>query len=447
MAFDGEGVAVVTGADTGGGDTGFSGDTGGSADTGADAGSDAALETGADTGAQEFEVDEATGEQRLDDEGNPVPKAAAPKGKVDFKSTYDKLKASDPAVAENYRKAHFGYEQYKQAFPTPQAAREAKDLFDTYGGAEGVEKLSNEASTFAEEMDRFSKGDPEFIAQLAKDDPEGFAATAGPYLATLGKNNPEAYQALLAPVIHTSMQQTGLTNSIVSAGQIIDRIYTALEKSGNKEHLPFLQQALDSLNKAWSVTEDYKKLGEKSGTRELTDKEKQFQQREQQLNQKEAEAFKKTVWTAQDGSIRTAITKSASQYYKLNPKMTAEQKETFESGIRDFVLRQMDSNQQFSKQYRALLKDGNVQKINTFFANEFNKKVADSAKRTWNRYGFGNLPNQNKAAVANKGTVNLTKRPNRSDIDWQKTTEVDFMSGVATLKGSGRQVKWAWESQ
>lgn len=455
MPIDGAAaVALGTGNEGGGGD--FGGDSGSGDSGGGDSGSEGTElsnqgseggEGGEGEGEQEFELDE-TGEPKLDAEGNKVPKQAAKPSS--FKDIHAKLKEVDPAAAEAYRKTHFGYQQYQAAFPTPKEAQVAREVFDTYGGAEGIEQVANDAQQLAAESASFSKGDPNFIKQLAESDPAGFAATAPHYIRQLGISNPEAYTAALTPILNATFEQTGLTENVIKAGQIVDRIYSALEKAGDTTYLPYLDQVLGSLNKAYGVFDKYKKLGDQYGERPLTEKEKQLQLKEQSLNEKEQQTFRNTARNTVAKSMNGSIDKALSVYYKQNPKITKEQRSDLQTGVFDFINRQLDSNKKYISQMNALMQEGDVDRINNYVMQNVNKLVQTSAKTVWNRRGFGALPNQqNKGGQGNQNQsqVNLTRRPKRDDIDWQLTSEMDYMAGNAVLKGTKRKVKWNWSSQ
>ena len=452
MPIDGEAaVAIGAGNEGGGGDFsggGDAGDAGGGTD-GGEVGSQGTGDSGEGSGEegsgeQEFELDEA-GEPKLDDQGNKIPKQAAKPSS--FKDIHAKLKEVDPAAAEAYRKTHFGYQQYQAAFPTPKEAQAARELFDTYGGAEGIEQVANDAQQLAAESASFSKGDPNFIKQLAESDPAGFAATAPHYIKQLGISNPEAYTAALTPILNATFEQTGVTANVIKAGQIVDRIYSALEKAGDTTYLPYLNQVLESLNGVYGTIDKYKKLGDQYGERPLTDKEKALQQREQSLNQKEQQTFLTTARNTVGKSMNASIEKALGVFYKQNPKITKEQRTDLQTGVFDFVNKQLDSNKKYIQQMRALMQEGDVDKINNYVMQNVNKLVQTSAKTIWNRRGFGTLPNQQKAGQGNQqqaGQVNLTRRPKRDDIDWNLTSEMEYMDGIAVLRGTKRKVKWDW---
>jgi hypothetical protein len=454
---DAVGGALAVDPGVGAGDSG--GDSGGSYSGGDDGGSGGEADPvvggeestgGAD--AQEFEIDEATGEQKLDADGNPIPKAAPTDTKTNFKSVYDKLKAADPKAADVFRKQHFDYQKYQQAFPTSADAVAAKELFDTYGGAEGIEEISGRAQQFASEMESFSKADPKFYAQLAKDDPEGFGGGAIPYLAELS-NMPEAYNAALAPIFVNTLETSGITAGVMEAGNVLYEVLQSFKQSGNTQGVAELTQAFKALQKVYGATENLKQIAEKGAERPLSDREKALQQKEQQITKKERDAFytemQTKVVTAMDG----LVDKSLSTYYKQFPKITKEQKADLHEGVFSFITRQLESNKKYQTQLRTLVNEGNQQKIANFVQQNVSKIVQESAKKIWNRRGFGNIPNSTKPApgATNTGTVNLTAKPKYDDIFWEKdggpTTEMMYMAGEAVLKGSKRRVKWDWSKQ
>lgn len=459
MPIDGA-VGVVLGADAGAG----AGDNGAGADGGegsefepltgddaGEAGDDS--ESGDDTGdgsEPEYEIDEATGEPKVDDDGNKIAKTLdQSKVKQNFKATYDRLKEVDPAAADAFRKTHFGYEQYKQAFANPAAAVQAKEALETYGGVEGIEELNQSAQQFAGEMEKFSQGDPEFIAQLAKDDPEGFSKSITAGLKTLGDTNTQAYNAALAPIVHATITSSGISSAIVLAANTLDKVFTELQASGGDSQTLFaINKAFDALKGAYNYTENIKKIADQAGSQPLSDKEKTLQQREQQLTQKEQGSRYKEIAGTVTKSLDTLINNSLSVYYKQFPKITKDQKADVHAGVLDYISRQLGSNKKYTTQLKALVAEGDVAKINNYVSQNVKKIVQDSSKTVWNRRGFGSLPNQKSNAPAGKqnaGVVTLTKRPKRDDIDFSLPgAEDEFMMGRAVLKGSKRRVKWNW---
>jgi hypothetical protein len=443
-------LVAPIGADAGsaGGDQGDQG----SGDQGGDQGEESPItgdqggdDQGSGDGAEpEYELDE-NGEQKLDEEGNPIAKAPAP---TDFKTTHAKIKAVDPKAAEVYRKTHFETQQYKKAFDTPQAAMEAKELFENYGGAEGIEELNGRAQQFASEMDAFSQGDPKFVSQLAADDPEGFAKIGVPYLAELAKTNPEAYDAALMPILNSTLNSSGITAGIIEAGNLIDGVYGALKQAGITTGLPEIAQAFQALKKAFATTENFKKLAEKSAERPLTDREKAIADREKQFTEKERETYYSEVQTKVTAASDAVIDKSLQTYFKQFPKMTKEQKADLHAGVFSYIAQQLKSDKKYGTTLRQLLDAGDQGKVANFVSQNVQRLAQASAKTVWNRRGFGKLPNTTPGAGSkNQGTVTLSAKPKYDDIDFSegKTTEIQYMSGEAVLKGSGKKVKWSWD--
>jgi hypothetical protein len=427
-----------TGAD--GGDTGFTGDeTGTGTGTGDGAGDDGS------GGEPEYEIDESTGEPKLDAEGNQIPKTVSGKPEP-FKATYEKIKAADPKAAEIFRKEHFGYEKYKQLFPTTADATAAKEALETYGGVEGIEQVNQKAQQFASEMEQFSQGSPEFLSQLQKDDPTGFSKSISRGLGILGQADPTAYSSALSPIIHSTLEAGGINSALYLAGTTISEIFAQLEQSGaDQKSLFALNKAFDAVKKAYDYSGNIKKLAEQSGEKPLTDKEKELQQREQEITRKHNEQFSREVSTAAVKSADSIINQALLPYYKALPKMSKEQKADVHKGVFEYISRQLESNKKYMEQKRALIREGNVDKITKFISQNVQKLAAASAKSIWNRRGWGTLPNQQKTNAGNNNQqVTLTRKPKKEDIDWNKTTEIEYMTGSATLKGSGRKVKFDW---
>jgi hypothetical protein len=444
MAMDDTGAVGVV--DVGTGDTG--GDTGDTGDTGADTGATGDLgDTGGDTGdtgAEEFELD-TDGSQKLDEQGNPIKKAPATT-KSSFKDNYEKIKAADPQAADAYRKAHFGYQKYQEIFPTTADATAAKEMIETYGGAEGIETISAQAQQFGNEMDQFSKGDPKLLEMLAKEDPAGFSKSMTNGITLLGKTDPAAYSAALAPIMHSSLESSGINSALVEAGNTISDVFASLKASGADQNLLFaLNKAFDGLKKAYGYSENIKKLSEQSAERPLTDKEKDIQARDQAVTKKEQDSYYGAVQKSVTTTLDSSINKALSVYYKQFPKITKDQKADVHSGVFSHISQQLSSNVKYQKQLRALLNEKDINKVNNFVAQNVSKIVQASAKAVWNRRGFGTLPNQQNNAGNQNTQVVLNRKPKREDIDFSlQGAEMEYMAGRATLKGSKRKVSWDW---
>lgn len=453
MAFeDGVAVGVGAGADTGaggGGDSGGDWSTGGdfepevpSGDEG-DAGDSGDVD-GAGAEAQEFETDPETGEAKLDAEGNPIAKTAKP---ADFKTTHAKLKEVDSKAAEVYRKTHFEAQQYKSSFPTPAAAQEAKQALETYGGVEGIETISTQAQQFAKEMDGFSKSDPDFFAQLAKDDAEGFAGGATPYLNALHKSNPEAYNSTLTPILSATMESSGFGSGLSEVGNFLDTLYGELKSAGVTGQLPGITAAYKQIKSLWDKTEKWKADTAKAGERPLNDREKRVADREKAFESKAKQEWLSGVQTKTVSMTDGHIDKALAPYFKQVSSLTTEQKQDLHTGVFEFVAQQMRSDKVYGKQLRTYLDAGNDAKALELVNQNVQKWLKNGAAKTvWNRRGFGKqLPAAAKTGNSgNAGVTNLSAKPKNQDINWDKTTETEYMSGSATLKGSGKKVKWDW---
>lgn len=407
---------------------------------------DGAGEGGEGDHSGEGEIDPATGQPKAQAVKRDL--AKQPLSLKEFDSAYKSLRETNPVVAEAFRKSYFGVQEYQKAFPTAKDAVAAKELFDGYGGKEGIEELGTKADQFASEMDSFSKGDPQFIKKLATDDPEGFALSAVPYYRQLADTNPEAYTATMAPIVQATLNYHGITDSVISAGQIVHKVALALEASGqSKEHLPALTQALDALQKAYGGTQEIERLSKTGAGRELSAAEKKIQQREAAITTKETEAFKGQLKSTQVASLKPAVESSLAQYFKQNTKMTAEQKDTVRNGVVDHINAQLDNNPAFLKQYKALLKQGDIKKISNFYMQNVSKLIVGSAKAVWGKYGYGSGAAAVKPGAQGAGSMNVAKRIPSDKIDWSRTTDNMFQMGRGYRVGSKTLEVWDWSKQ
>lgn len=441
MPMDGAGV-IDAGVVTGGADEGLSSGT--------------EVETTESTGTetegqeQEFELDEE-GNQVLDDEGNPKAKQQQQtKGKTDFKSTYESIKEANPQAAEAYRKDHFSTEAYKKAFATPREAVETRQLLDNIGGVEGLTQLQTDAEEYATELNQVASGDPEIIKSfLSNPETKGGIAklvpTALSIMAAANKEiDPELHQAFqdtVRPYFSSSLD-TYVTPEIYQAGVSLNRIVKQMEAAG--QDTSQLENILGSLDKVYKYTTNIKSAVEKGETT-LSAKEKQLQQQSQEVAKQKEEIFMNQVRTSVNTTINASISKVVAPLIK-GKNLTSEQKQDLVSGIMDLTTRQLQSNDKYQKQLKTLLKQRDSEKVAQFVKQNFDRLVSDNAKKVWARRGYSNLTAKSRTAVNNSTTV-LARKPKRDDVDWNKTSDIDFMSGKAVLKGTGKQVSFKWEDQ
>lgn len=402
-------------------------------------GTDTNVETG---GEQEFEVD-AEGNQVLDEiTGEPKLKQAQTTAEASFKDVYAALKESNPAAAESYRKAHFAYQSYAKAFPTPKEAMEAKQIFEDLGGTEGITSLQNEVQQYAAELTMFSNADPKLLDDLAADNPEAFGRFGTPYLERLGKMNPEAFQSTLLPYINSSLS-SNVNPGLIEAGDLVYEALQAMQAAGQTTGSVQLQRAFQSLKKIYEYTQKVEQGAQVSGDRPLTDKEKQLSTREQQLNQREQERFVNEASSAVMTRMNASISKQLDPYLKTK-KLSLDQKKDLAEGIYSYISQQLKSNKRYQTQLKGLMNGGDTQKVANFVGQNVDRIVVQSVKAVWNRRGFG-AATTSKTGTTTAGTMAVGRAPKYEDIDWSADPgEIRYMKGEATLKGSKRIVKWDW---
>lgn len=157
-------------------------------------------ETGADTGlTDDIPTDESGGEESLETDGEAV---SASKLWRDIK---EPLKALDPKIASQVRKAIHKSEAYEKKFPeglghVETAMSAIQQLADD--PALPMEKVIEEAIAnrdyFRDLDSKFTNGSPDFVAQLAEAEPNAFQAMMPHALAKFAEVNPEGHSAYIA---------------------------------------------------------------------------------------------------------------------------------------------------------------------------------------------------------------------------------------------------------
>jgi hypothetical protein len=93
-----------------------------------------------------------------------------------------------------------------QAFPTPEAAQTAKDLLGSLGDNPGdaitsLQAAQNDLEALEAQIDA---SDPDMVAAMFDNSPEGMAGLAPTYLNELYKRSPDAYERTITPPIYNS---------------------------------------------------------------------------------------------------------------------------------------------------------------------------------------------------------------------------------------------------
>lgn len=309
--------------------------------------------------------------------------------------------------------AFFREQAYKQHFPSPQEAANAKNLIEGLGGLEGATQLQQRIATYDAQDAGLKEGNPEVLDAAFKDFPEGMATLAPHFLEKLAQSNPQAFQNAVAPHVVAMLDQSGV-------GGFIESILKEGDADRKNGMLQQLQQWYNQQKQNVSA------IQQPSPKNPAQDR---ISQREQELNQREEQMFQGQVSEKVNTSVSPELNKHVDQYaksYKLNDK----QKARFSESVANRVAREMESDQTYMKQLeiRKANKGKTADSIASYISSEFNRRLKDAAfAEAQELYGAprsGASPSSTGVVkadapktAANGGPLYVSQRPADSDLD------------------------------
>ena len=351
----------------------------------------------------------------------------------DVTKSLEELKKTNPRIAGELRKAYFDSKKFREFFQNPAAAQQAHELLETVGGEEGIGSMQGEVQEYAQELTGMAQGDPKLIDELAADFPDGLAKLTPVALDKLQSANPAAYDRTMAKHMARIFRDKNVTNVVRRAIE--------LTQDGKG------QQVFDTLSRLQQWMTGIEDLASKEPeTRSADDpKQKEIQQREETLNQREQRIFTSTVAKQVTTSMNRIIEKHLAPLMK-GRKLTLEQKQELASGTSSRIAAALKSDTVYQRRLKALLEQGDVAKIDRFVSSHVEQRAAKAAQAKWTASGFSGTKAAANGAGGGQRTRTITgKKPSSADIDWTKDPRRErFANGEATLK-NGTVAKWDWD--
>jgi hypothetical protein len=440
--FFASGAAIVDGGGAGdGGDGGTGGGDGG--DEGGGAGGDEGGE--GETPGEGDEPIEGEGEEGDQGEGGeggegegaaqrkPLTPEQAQKA---IEKSLNKLKTTDPVVAKELRKEVFQNREYRNVFPTPQEAVQAREIIEDLGGPDGVAAVKQEVADYAAELTRMSDGDPEAVEMLAKDYPDGLVKLAPLALDKMANINPAEYERTISRHMSRAMFEKGFTHSA-------DRMIELLA-DGKVDAAKQLAEGM----RAWiKSAEQYGKSAPAEDKAKLSAVDKRAQEvetREQAIKDREQA-------TAVTSTMNGIIGRHLNPLLK-GKNLTLEQKQFVVSGIYSEISGSLKNQKDYQTKLNQLRKAGNAEATSRYVGSKVAQIAEKLVKKVWAKSGFATAQahrpgpkNQGAGGGGNNGVTRLAKKPKPETIDWDKDrSRMRFMSGEATLlkQFGGKVVKW-----
>lgn len=419
---------------------------GGGADPGGGAGADPNV---GDTGAEEGAIDGAEDAEIPDESAQEVPDGEQPTDKqVDgrnapdaLKKALNKIREADPEASKTIRSAFFKQDQelrgYKDAFQSPAEAAEIRDVIESFGGTEGLSQLKTEADAYSSELAAMAKGDPSVIENLSRDFPKALPKLIGAGLAKLQSLDPVAYQRAQAGMVSQVFRDQGVSTSI-------DRLMYIIENGG--EQAPARAYAIVKQLREWADGVDH--FAKAPPPKDET-QDQEFQQREQQVSQKEAAIRNREISSEVTKGMNSIIQTHLNSLLK-GRNLTMTQKQDLAKGAYDSISESLKANKGYQDRLKALLKTGDVQRVSRYVAAEVSKIAKRSVDGVWNNRGFASSkpkPAANGSAAAPSGVRALPKKPSIDTLDMTKDPRKElYMQGMGFDKKTGQKVKWDWEA-
>jgi hypothetical protein len=310
---------------------------------------------------------------------------------------------------------------------------------DAVGGDTGIQELQTEVTDYRNEIKQFAEGDPALLNTLYEANPEALVKSGQNLLELLASKDAKLLDDAVLPTISKRFESARLYDSVVELSDLI--------KEGKG------QEAFDLTAKIgkWlgSVRDAAKRLTDGRAAPKNPDEER-LATREKELQQKEESIYTRDASANVDRLNNSEINKLTGPLAR-ELKLSADGKADFENGLRSRIWKKMAADKVYVQRAQALRNKGDMDKHVKFVHNKFAELLQDEFESYRNiRYpnmgakpkpkapAPGASPNGQKPHVV---TSVAGQRPKHQDIDWEKTPDVLYAIGQATLK-NGQKVKF-----
>lgn len=352
------------------------------------------------------------------------------------------LKESNPAAYKAAKAEFFELRSWRDTFPKIQDARDARELIESAGGAEGISEMRTLTSEFREAAHQFLEGSPKFIQDLAEDDPVAFSLHFPIMLQEMQKRDFNYFADNISKLWDTEFENTGIPRVLQSAKASIEKIAKGPERDAALFYV-------DELLKWQSSISNRSKKAEDPRVKSLLADRAKSRETEAQAELKE---LNKDYQNKALNSVIPAGRKefdSAFKGYKLDNKDRERLFGQVVKAANDAV----EGDKHFKADRDALLKDkdvnGALRLVRSRYAQEWAKAVKEVARLF--RIGAGpgkqqqqqqDKGNQNgNQRPIEKGWIKVNARPDGADIDRSRTPNEMIIGRKAILK-DGRKVDW-----
>jgi len=337
------------------------------------------------------------------------------------------------ALADSYFRA----DAYAKVFSRVEEAQAAKQLIDGVGGLDGLTTLQQRQQQYDAQDEGLKNGNPEVLDAFFKDFPEGAATLAPHYLDRLAKANPEAFEATIAPHAMGMLDRAGIPNHIA-----------AMVAETDPAQLKNMVGQLDQWIKKNSET--VKTMRQQPQQNPLEGKLKDQQT---ELQKKEEQFFSKQVDTEVNSRSTGDLVKVVDQYAKTHG-LNEVQKAQFATSLTQKIVNDMLADDTFKKQDALRKNSKDVEKVASYRASEFIRRLNDAAFSHWNEtkdlYGkttpaqkTGEVKPGGPKTAPGGGPLLVSRAMTPADLDMSKDPNgYLYIANKGYRKADGALVTW-----
>lgn len=346
------------------------------------------------------------------------------------------LKKVDPESAKLVAEAYFRHDAYKKVFATVHDARGAKATIEALGGQEGIQELQSEVTDYRGEIEQFAKGDPALINNLWEANPEGVELSTAASIELLGQKSAEAFDRVIIPPMVARLEKAKFFGAMTQLSEHI--------KAGEG------QKAYDLLAEMGKFFTEAKALQKKQldlKSRVDPDREK-FNREKQEFETEKTKEYEGRISTNANTLNNRVMSKIVEPFFK-EMKLPTEGRREFIQGLQTKVWAAMKADKAFQTQARTIQKNGDAAETAEFIHEKFAELLPGIFRsyRNWLYPNYARLktvkPNGDGGAANEKTppqgggdkkiVVAQGARPKHSDVDWTKTSDLDWIRGKAVL--------------
>jgi hypothetical protein len=394
-------------------------------------------ETGTES---EGEPDQAESEADSEGEDEEAPaEPVSPDGRKmpdSLKKALAAVKATSPEAAKELRGLYFANQEYRNAFPTVQDAIQAKTLVEEIGGPEGVQQIASEREEWNTLDKQYADGSNDFIKSIAEANPEAFVKIAPHAINEWASRAPEQYQYFAQSLTVNMLKNAGIPDQLAQA-------YHAAAEN------PQLQAQIAGVYN--SIVDMHEKSQQFATKQKSVDPEREkLTQEKQQFEMQRRASFEEGI-AKQAETYLTDKMKPEVERILAGRKIDPEAEGTIKALVTQEVQKRLAEIPGIEAKLEAFYRTGDAQKSIEFIKAQYNRLLPEATKKVvaplYRNIGTPAQPNKPAARTgatpAVRAEVTLREMPEWKDIDFNKCTTADVVSGWAILKSGKKASGWA----